>query len=177
MTKIYDDMRVTVNDKVSGWICHIRYIERHQEKIDAPNHSGDIVFRYETEKETCNRLDGVLEFGRNGVCPKPGSTATIRNMTFYYTEIPRPLPAWLEFHKRHPDFEKWKTGFYAREGETYLGEVGIYTNSQEPPEDGRRKFQMWILEFDGLDTTPEDGQAGCASDGLLPDYLEEIAND
>jgi hypothetical protein len=170
MTKIYDGMRVTVNEKSTGWICHINYIER----LRTPEYSGKIVFREEYESETCKRLGGHLEVRGGSINVRPGVVGTVRRMVFYGAEQPRPLPPWLEFHKSNPKFEEWKDGFYAREGKTFFGELGLYAD-QEPPEGAIHRYGVWVIEFDDIPITKEDGYAGFLGlDDVLPDYLEEV---
>lgn len=177
MTEIYDGMQVAINDGASGWICHIKYIERLSIAIDAPEYSGKIVFRQETEAETCERLGGYLEIRKGSINVRPGVVGTVRRMVFYGAELPRPLPPWLEFHKDNPSFEEWEDGFYAREGRTFFGELGLYAD-QEPPERAIRRFGAWVIEFDDIPITTEDGYAGFLGLGdVLPDYLEEITNE
>lgn len=177
MTKIYDGMQVVINDKASGWICHIKYIERLSIAVDGPDYSGEIVFRGETEAETCRRLGGYLEIRKGSINVKPGIVGTVRRMVFYGASQPRPLPSWLELHKNNPKFEEWKDGFYAREGDTFFGELGLYAD-QEPPKGAIRRYGAWVIEFDSIPITVEDGYAGFLGLGdALPDYLEEVTNE
>jgi hypothetical protein len=170
-TKFVDGMRVRMT-RENSWLAAMKWLDAETDAEE--KRTSENISVLELRKTVARRI-GLARPNNmdDGIVPA-GSTGTIRHMTFYSVPSPKPLPSWLLFHRNSPKFEEWKQSFYNKEGNTSYEDVGIYTNADEPPEGGIRRYGIWTIEFDGLEEMKAYGVCGLAADNVLPSYLEVI---